>query len=112
MSNMKFISHICNWQDYIAITIIANDGTASCRLHIYNDEQDVAIISDLYVNFDKRRNGIATELLNYSIKCAKEQGCSKISLRSDNNDFVRKWYQKLGFEEISSQIWFEKQLIK
>lgn len=109
---MKFISHICNWQDYIAITIIAIDGTASCRLHIYNDERDVAIISDLYVNIDKRRKGIATELLNYSINCAKEQGCSKISLRSDNNDFVRKWYQKLGFEEISSQIWFEKQLIK
>ena len=59
MSNIKFISHICNWQDYIAITIIANDGTASCRLHIYNDELDVAIISDLYVNFDKRRNGIS-----------------------------------------------------
>ena len=107
---MEFKSQICHWSDHIAITIIAENETASCRIHIYDEEPNMAVISDLYVAQGERGKGIATKLIHYCIHHAKAQGCTAVSLRSDNDDFVRQWYMRLGFEVESSQIWFKKEI--
>lgn len=107
---MEFKQQICRWSDHIAITIIADNETASCSIHIYDEEPNMAVISDLYVAQGERGKGIATELIQYCIDLAKSQDCTAVSLRSDNDDFVRKWYIRLGFEVESSQIWFKKEL--
>ena len=107
---MIFKQQFCRWPDHKAITIIADNETASCRIHIYDEEPDMAVISDLYVAQGERGKGIATKLIHYCIHHAKAQGCTEVSLRSDNDDFVRQWYQRLGFEVESSQIWFKKEI--
>lgn len=107
---MIFKQQICRWQDYKTITIITNDETASCRIHIYDEEPKMAVISDLYVAQEERGKGIATKLIQYCIDHAKLQGCTAVSLRSDNDDFVRQWYMRLGFEVESSQIWLRKEI--
>ena len=107
---MEFKQQICRWPDHKAITIIADNETASCRIHIYDEEPNMAVISDLYVAQEERGKGIATKLIQYCIDQAKAQSCTAVSLRSDNDDFVRKWYQRLGFEVESSQIWFKKEI--
>ena len=107
---MEFKSHICRWSDYIVIVIISDDETASCRIHIYDTEPDIAIVSDLYVTLGQRRKGIATKLMKYCIHRAKALGCSKVSIRSDNDDFVREWYKRLDFEVESTQVWLEKSI--
>ena len=43
----EFRRHIFRWPEHIAIVIVAKDETASCRVHIYDEEPDMAIISDL-----------------------------------------------------------------
>ena len=107
---MEFKSQICHWSDYKAITIISDNETASCRIHIYDNEPNIAIISDLYVIEGERKKGIASALMRYCISYAKAQGCTNISLRSDNDDFVREWYKRLGFEVESSQVWLIKSI--
>ena len=107
---MIFKQQICRWPDHKAITIIAETETASCRIHIYDEEPNLAVISDLYVAQEERDKGIATELIRYCIDLAKSQGCTAVSLRSDNDDFVRQWYMRLGFGIESSQVWLRKEI--
>lgn len=32
------------------------------------------------------------------------------TLRSDNDDWVREWYKRIGFEVESSQVWLKKEI--
>ena len=70
---MIFKQQICRWSDHKAITIIAENETASCRIHIYDEEPDMAVISDLYVAQGERQKGIATK--KFIIEA--EEGCTK-----------------------------------
>lgn len=103
-------SQTCIWDNYKELVIISHKSKASCRIYIYNDEPNIAYISNLYVDEKERNKGIGTELLKYCIDKAKQLNCSKIQLRSDNEDFVRKWYFRLGFKLIKSEIWLEKDI--
>lgn len=106
----RFIHTVSIWEDYIAITIVALDKNSSCRIHIYNENQREAVVSDLYVSQMERRKGVATELLGYCAALAKSFNCTSLSLRSDKNDWVREWYRRSGFEEVSSQVWLSKKI--
>ena len=106
----NFIHSVSMWDDYTCVTIVALDGKSSCRLHIYNDNPQEAIVSDLYVANLERKKGIATELLEYCKRIAKSFNCTSLSLRSDTNDWVREWYRRIGFEEVSSQVWLTKKI--
>ena len=96
------------WDDYRVLFVFSDDGRVSCRLSFYNDTPQDAVISDLYVHESIRKQGGATSILNWCFECAKDWGCNSISLRSDNDDWVRQWYMRLGFEVESSQIWLKK----
>ena len=98
------------WKDYHTWFIFSNNGVASCRISVYDDNPTDCVISDLYVAQGERGKGIATKLIHYCIHHAKAQGCTAVSLRSDNDDFVREWYMRLGFEVESSQIWLRKEI--
>ena len=96
------------WDDYKVLFVFSDDGRVSCRLSFYNDTPQEAVISDLYVHESIRKQGGATSIINWCYECAKDCGCNSISLRSDNDDWVRQWYMRLGFEVESSQIWLKK----
>ena len=106
----EFIHSVAMWEDYTAITIVALDKNSSCRIHIYNDNPQEAIVSDLYVAHLERKKGVATEMLGYCMRLAKSFNCTSLSLRSDTNDWVREWYRRSGFEEVSSQVWLNKKI--
>jgi GNAT superfamily N-acetyltransferase len=61
-------------------------------LSIYDDTPSEGIISDLYVYDACRQQGYATELLKFCSEVAKVNECNSISLRSDNDDWVREWF--------------------
>ncbi len=109
-TNYEFIHSVAMWEDYTAITIVALDKNSSCRIQIYNDNPQEAIVSDLYVAHIERRKGVATKVLDYCIRLAKSFNCTSLSLRSDANDWVRAWYRRSGFEEVSSHVWLSKKI--
>ena len=98
------------WKDYHTWFIFSNNGVASCRISIYDDNPTDCVISDLYVHETFRNQGYATELLKFCNKIAKADGCTTISLRSDQDDWVREWYKRLNFEVVSSQVWLTKNI--
>lgn len=108
--NFKAVPQI--WNDYKVLFVFSDDGRVSCRLSFYNDTPQEAFISDLYVHESIRKQGGATSILNWCYECAKDYGCNSISLQSDNDDWVRQWYMRLGFEVKSSQMWLTKTLSK
>ena len=106
--NFKSVPQI--WDDYKVLFVFSDDGMVSCRLSFYNDTPQDAIISDLYVHESMRKQGAATAILNWCFECAKDNKCNSVSLRSDNDDWVRQWYKRIGFEIESSQVWFKKSI--
>lgn len=101
---------IQRWEDYHSWFLFTKDGVASCRLCIYDDNPKEGIVSDLFVRDTFRNQGYATALLEFCSKIAKSDGCEVISLRSDNDDWVREWYKRIGFEVESSQVWLKKEI--
>jgi ribosomal protein S18 acetylase RimI-like enzyme len=110
MSEFNFKIVTQRWNDFHCLFIFSNDGIASCRLSIYDDTPSEGIISDLYVYDACRQQGYATELLKFCSEVAKANECNSISLRSDNDDWVREWYKRIGFEVESSQVWLKKSI--
>lgn len=98
------------WDDYKVLFVFSDDGRVSCRLSFYSDTPQDAIVSDLYVHESIRRQGGATAILNWCFECAKDNRCNSVSLRSDNDDWVRQWYKRIGFEIESSQVWLKKEI--
>ena len=99
-----------DWDGYQCWFVISSDYPVSCRLCIYGGTPKEAVVSDLFVSEGFRKQGLGTDILKYCETLAKEQGCNSISLRSDNDDWVREWYKRLGFEVESSQVWLKKNI--
>lgn len=99
-----------DWDGYQSWFISFVNGLASCRLCIYSGTPKEAVVSDLFVHENCRKQGLGTDMLKYCETLAKEQGCYSISLQSDNDDWVREWYKRLGFEVESSLVWLKKNI--
>ena len=67
--------------------------------------KNVMLIDGLYVNEEYRNQGIASKLIEESLKWIKEQGSEavKIKVMSDNIKAVN-LYQKFGFTELSKEL--------
>lgn len=110
VSNFNFASVPQIWDDFKCWFIFSDDGRISCRLSIYNEQPQEAIVSDLYTHENIRKHGGAKAILNFCFDFARDRKCNTISLRSDNDDWVRLWYQRMGFEVESSSLWFTKKI--
>lgn len=99
------------YECYITMLIVSHDFNATCRIFIYNDAPETAIITDLYVSESARGNKIATQIIEYAIGVAKENSCDNVELKSEDNNWVREWYRRLGFNIISEEaVWMRKSL--
>lgn len=106
---------ICNtiemgYEHYKTILIVSPDFNATCRIFIYNDDPKTAIITDLYVIESARGSKIGTQIIDYAIDVAKGNGCCSVELKSEENNWVREWYKRLGFGIISEQVWMRKDI--
>lgn len=62
----------------------------------------VAVLEDMVISPQHRSMGIGSALLNYAIAFAKQKGCKRITLMTDNdNDLAHRFYEKHGFTESS-----------
>lgn len=98
------------YDDYKTFLIVSKKFNATCRVSIFYNEPDEAIITDLYVKDDVRRNNIGTRLLKFSILLSHQQQCKYIELKSKEDNWIRDWYRKIGFELISADGWMRKNI--
>jgi len=60
--------------------------------------EQVALLEDMFVLAHARGNGIGTELISAAISFAEAQGCQRITLLTDNDNFAaQRFYAKQGF---------------
>lgn len=107
---MEFTSVLQIWDEFKCWFIFSVDGMVSCRLSIYNEMPQDAIVSDLYTHESIRGQGAAKAILKFCVDFAKNKECNTVSLRSDNDDWIRKWYQRIGFKVKSSSLWLTKNI--
>jgi ribosomal protein S18 acetylase RimI-like enzyme len=71
----------------------------------------VATLEDVIVTDDFRECGVGDELLTYILKYAKDSGLKRITVLTDDDNYIaQKLYKKHGFEK-SSMIVFRQKLI-
>lgn len=59
---------------------------------------EVAILEDMVMDANFRRNGLGTELLNEAIAFAQKRGCLRLTLLTDfDNEAAIRFYQSTGF---------------
>lgn len=65
----------------------------------------VALLEDLVVFAEARGAGVGTQLLNYAIDFAQQQGCKRITLLTDaDNIAAQRFYARQGFTLSSMQV--------
>jgi ribosomal protein S18 acetylase RimI-like enzyme len=65
------------------------------------DAIKIFILYDLYVDVNDRNSGIGTLLMNRAAEHAKEQGASRVDLRTAlNNKPGQHLYEKLGYKKV------------
>lgn len=73
------------------------------NLFIYPDFRDKVFMGELFVKPDKRRSGIASNLLNYGIQWTKNHRKNTLHLTvSKNNKNAFRFFKKYGFKLIQS----------
>ena len=64
-------------------------------------------ISSVYVNPDKRNDGIATNLIRAALRWATEQGCQEADLNIlVNNNNAKGLYKNFGFTVFQHEMWW------
>lgn len=62
----------------------------------------VATLEDMIVSPMFQSQGVGSELLSYAVQFAKEQGCKRITLLTDDdNEGAHRFYQSYGFSRSS-----------
>jgi ribosomal protein S18 acetylase RimI-like enzyme len=62
------------------------------------------MIWHIAVHPDHRRKGIATNLLNYAIRIAKDKNTQRIEAWTRDDNWVLEWYEKMGFSKVNSYL--------
>jgi len=72
--------------------------------------ETVAMLEDMIVHPEHRHKKVGTKLIQYAIDHAKEIGCKRITLLTDNDNVLsQEFYVNNGFEH-SSMVVFRKKL--
>jgi GNAT superfamily N-acetyltransferase len=59
----------------------------------------VALLEDMVVAADQRGTGVGSQLLDAALQFARGQGCRRITLLTDGDNFpAQRFYQRHGFE--------------
>ena len=73
------------------------------NLFTYPDFKDKVFMGELVVKLGKRRGGIASNLLNYSVRWARDHKKNILNLTvSKNNKNAFRFFKKYGFQPVQS----------
>lgn len=105
----NLIIHKQQWKEHDSFYIMESNGYGMCRLTFFKDE-NYAEISDLFVQEDKRRQGIATELIKRAIeefdtyfekdelRVYVEDNPNPYSTINNTDTFLDEFYKNMGFK--------------
>jgi GNAT superfamily N-acetyltransferase len=72
------------------------------RPSVYSDANE-AYLAELYVREEHRREGLGSELLEATIAHARERGCDRIELGTDEGDEdAHRLYERFGFTNFTN----------
>lgn len=94
--NIKLKATICYLDDCICIKTTTLDGKSSCNNYLMNDDKYNLYLTDLFVDKEHRRKGVATLMWKFHIKLCGEfirNSC----LEAKEGTWVESWYEKLGY---------------
>ena len=117
MPEIKFIVHEGCFDTYKVFTIMHPNGLGCLNGYVYNNKPKHYIHQYLSVVESSQRNGIGSALIEKGELIAKEQGCTSIAIYVLENEWMRDWYERLGYKENDSKkdgnyVWMGKSLIK
>jgi GNAT superfamily N-acetyltransferase len=88
---------------------LSNEGKQIARVIVYlikneSHNNPYALIEDLFVNEEYRKQGYGKQLMLAAIEEAKKQKCTWIIANSRySREYVHQFYQKLGFEDYGKE---------
>lgn len=101
-SNTKeFIKSVQHWKDdkgyqVTHIEIMSTDAVASCRLSLYPNE-NVQILSNVYVNENYRTLGYCNQMLDYIDKNCNHRPHTLVYIDSWTNEYIKQMYKKRNY---------------
>jgi ribosomal protein S18 acetylase RimI-like enzyme len=87
---------------YFAVKV---DGEVVSYTDLYREGRD-AQIEDVGTLDEHRERGYATAVVLAAIAAARERGAEFVFLVSDYEDWPKKWYERLGFDELGYYVKF------
>lgn len=101
LSSRKKLILIAEDKDGICAHNIILIETISPKVQAYYTYHKKALMVHLYVDKNKRRQGIAKDLVNYSLEYLKKQGIEFVDLECYTyNTKASNLYKKLGFQDV------------
>lgn len=93
---------ICNWAFFFALDGERPVGAAAVALrtpgvHMLEGREDLAVLWDIRVREDYKRQGIGQGLFDRAAAFAREQGCSQLKIECQNNNVPAiRFYHRQG----------------
>ena len=102
-SNTKeFIKSVQHWKDdkdNISVThmeIMSTDDVASCRLSLYPNE-NVQILSNVYVNENHRQLGYCNQMLDYIKEHCNHRPNTLVYINHYTDEYIKRMYKKRNY---------------
>lgn len=98
----KFIKSVQDWKDdkdnlsVTHIEIMSTDGVASCRLSLYPNE-NVQILSNVYVNENYRTLGYCNQMLDYIDKNCNHRPHTLVYINNWTSEYIKQMYKKRNY---------------
>lgn len=98
----KFIESVQDWKDdkgntsVIHIEIMSTDGVASCRLSLYPNE-NVQILSEVYINENYRTLGYCNQMLDYIDKNCNHRPYTLVYINNWTSEYIKRMYEKRNY---------------
>lgn len=99
---MEFIKSVQHWKDAndnVSVThieIMSTDGVASCRLSLYPNE-NVQILSEVYINESYRRLGYCNQMLNYIDNNCNYRPYTLVYINDWTSEYIKLMYEKRNY---------------
>ena len=98
---MEFIKSVQHWKNdkgyqVTHIEIMSTNGVASCRLSLYPNE-NVQVLSNVYVNENYRTLGYCNQMLDYVDKICNYRPYTLVYINNWTNEYIRQMYRKRNY---------------
>ena len=69
-------------------------------IYRYDDDKKTIYLSNVFVDEERRKEGIGNSILNAADKIAKKMNADSICLKAKQDSFVHEWYKRHGYSDL------------